>query len=137
MESTSIKIRSATPDDANNIINWTRSNGMDWASLGSPAAGILAAERDGKPINYLVMRGALMIESIASNPSASRQQLALALKEQLKAIRHIARQYDIHDVYAFIDHPEDDDLEHLAVRRGFETLKRDALHIDVRHLNVK
>ena len=120
----------AGPQDAERILSWSQDNGLDHNTLLRPSTTILKAE-NGKPLSYSVLQGAFVLESIASNPAATRGELALALREHIKAIREVAAKYGITDLYAFTSLPDDRDLEKLAAKRGFTKMPYTAWHLKI------
>lgn len=107
-----ITVRAVRPDDAENIVSWGDSV---LPELRSRQTEMLCFE-NGKPISYATVQAVGMIRSIAANPDASTGDKVLALRELVSVMDCLF------DEVIFMAGDEDELLERLAVRHGFELI---------------
>ena len=89
-----LKLRVATPGDIRQIQEWSERNPLgkfDPDVLTYPTSRVVCAyDEDEGPICYLPTQKVLVLESVASNPAASRLDRAQALRDLVKAAELLA-----------------------------------------------
>jgi hypothetical protein len=115
-------VRPANAGDLEKLVDWTvaslEASHFDPDILGKPSTLLLAAH-DSQPITFLPLQMVLMLESVVSDPEASPERRALAIRELTKAAAYVARSKGVNEL-VFL--PTDPELEKLAKKHGFEEL---------------
>jgi hypothetical protein len=115
-----ITVRLASPDESGKIIEWATPHVESWDKASYPTMRILCAE-NGKPIQYALTHCVAVLESLAPDPQATPEQLALSLKKITQSIEESALRVGIKEIIAMTG-PDDEGLENLAERHGWEEL---------------
>ena len=116
-----LKVKLAGPEDAAQVVEWLNANKgnlFDPSILKYPTLRILCAY-NGAPVAYLPTQRALILESIAVNPSAPDLDRAQALRDLVKGSQVIASSEGIRELYLF---GQDERVLKIAERHGFERL---------------
>lgn len=110
-----LKVSPAGPEDLPKMMAW----GMELQhvpEMASPQEAVICVS-NGKPITFAATKAAGVIAGLAADPKAWDGLKALALKH---LVATMALLFD--DVYFFAGTPEDEPLEKLALKNGFERM---------------
>ena len=98
-----IKVRLARPEDAKNYSEWLKRdakiNYVDPKTVNYRSAFTAVVEQDDKPLLMQTAHPVLMLEAIGTNPDNTAKQNALAIVEMLEAMKRVARDYGIKEIY--------------------------------------
>lgn len=114
-----LKIRLAQPEESAQIVNWLNanpSNDFDPNILQYPTLQVICAY-NGKPVSYLPVHRALVLESVAVSPDASELDKAQALRDLVKAAQLMASAHQIKELYFMVSDPM---ISNIAEQHGFE-----------------
>lgn len=120
-----MNIRTAKPEDAENILRWGEEqkdiNLFDPDVLLYPTTDVGCAE-NGKPIVYLPVQLAAVLESIVFNPAASERERSIALYKLVGAVLENAARSGVREAYFAC---KSEPMVKFAERLGFEALPKE------------
>jgi N-acetylglutamate synthase-like GNAT family acetyltransferase len=126
-----IWVRPIRPEDQEAFVDWSARNlarnQFDLDILNYRQTVILCAH-DGKPLLFMPVQLAIMLESLAPRPESSDLQRAAAIKELIHAIVLLAKSAGMGELY-FVS--KDQDIIDLAQRHGFEEAPGTVLRLKV------
>lgn len=111
-------VRPADQKDFNEYVAITEKNEFDPEVLTYPSTTMLVAH-DGKPVVFLPVQLAVVLESLAIRPDASDFQVSVALKELVSVVSVLAAQRQLGEMY-FIGTNERTNA--FATKNGFTEL---------------
>lgn len=119
-----MNIRPAKPSDSEQSAEWALAglerNQLDPDILKYPQTVVFCAESDdGKPVAFLPAQLVVMLESLASDPTASETLRGRALYGLVKRLGEIAHALGVREMYFM---GTDEQVAQLAVKYGFEEL---------------
>ena len=118
-----LRLRAATPEDAKTITEWLNQNPFnqfDPAILQYPTLRVICSSKPGgEPVAFLPSQKALILESLAVNPSATPLDSAQAMRDLTKAYTLYASTEGIREIYIL---DGGGGVDQLAQHHGFEQL---------------
>jgi hypothetical protein len=113
-------VRPLRPDDIPLLTDWiTRIADRNLLDADAMKHARVLVAHDDKPLLFLPVQGAAVLESLAPRPDATAAEIALALRELIKQVAFICRTGGVNEIYFFC---KDEDVLRLAQRHGFEEM---------------
>lgn len=117
-------VRPARPSDAQKFTEWfinTPQNLHDQEVLSYPTTATLCAYDKNGPVAFLPVQFPAMLESLASNPSASKLDVAVAIRELVQEVVTQCHVIGRGECYFICG---DESTAHMAVSYGFEEVHK-------------
>jgi hypothetical protein len=103
-----LSVRLAKPEDAKNYSEWLKRdakiNYVDPKTVSYRSSFTAVVDQDDKPSLMQTAHPVLMLEAIATNPDNTAKQNALAIVEMLEAMKRVAKDYGIQEIYFASEH---------------------------------
>lgn len=118
----SVSVRLVAEGDADRFLEWsltTPNNQFDPQVVKYPNTFVLCAETPDKVVCYLPVQRPLCMESIARNPEATPQEMAVALRELTAMVATLAQKSGSGEMYFLAT---EETVEKFAEGRKFEKL---------------
>lgn len=133
-----LKMRYAVEDESKQIVSWITANPnnhFDSSILKYPTLRMLCSYGD-EPVCYLPVHKTLMMESIAVNPSASRLDVAQALRDLTKASELIASSESMREIYFIGGHGGVGEMAALNGKHSFEKVILDGKPAEIYRIRL-
>ena len=123
-----IFVRNAKPEDAQEYAKWapfTEDACLDAGVLAYPTTRTLVAHA-GKPLVYLPVQLAAMLESVAVSPDASPLEIAESYRQLVKSVVFAMNSQGVREIYFLSKHPT---VIKMATDNGFEVVPLTCLRL--------